>query len=62
MIEEFRDGFGSEQGDTMCENLLNSVEADPDQVWRYCTVVIGLFVLFRTAALFILRRKVTKFF
>jgi hypothetical protein len=62
MIEEFGDGCGSDQGDMMCENLLNAVEADPDKVWWYWTVVLRLFVLFRTAALFNLRRKATKFF
>jgi ABC-type multidrug transport system ATPase subunit len=62
LIEEFGDGCGSEQGDEMCVNLLDSIDADPDEVWWYWFVLICLFALFRTAALFILRRKATKFF
>jgi ABC-type multidrug transport system ATPase subunit len=61
LIEEFED-CGSEQGDMMCEELLKSIEAEPDEMWWYWTVLFGLFAFFRISALFVLRRKATKFF
>lgn len=62
LIEEFGDGCGSAQADMMCEGLLSSVEADPDELWWNWLVVLGLFVFFRLAGLFVLRHKATKFF
>jgi len=46
----------------MCEGLLKSLQASPDEEWWYWTVVGAIFVIFRILALFVLRRKATKFF
>ena len=62
LVEEFGDGCGSEQADVMCEGLLESVEADPDDTWWNWLILVLLFVAFRSLALFVLRQKATKFF
>jgi ABC-type multidrug transport system permease subunit len=62
LVEEFGDGCGGGQADIMCEGLLESIDADPDDAWWYWLVVVGLFLAFRLLALFLLRRKATKFF
>ena len=62
LAEEFGDGCGSEQADENCANLLDTIEADPDEEWWNWLVILGLFVVFRLLALFILRQKAVKFF
>jgi ABC-type multidrug transport system permease subunit len=59
---EFGDGCGSDKADMMCENLLESLDTDPDETWWYWMAMAAIFVIFRSLALFILRRKATKFF
>jgi ABC-type multidrug transport system permease subunit len=62
LIYEFGDGCGGEEADMNCMNLLESVDADPDEEWWYWLVLISLFVFFRTFGLIVLRKKATKFF
>lgn len=62
LVLEFGDGCGSETADIMCENLMESVDADPDESWWYWMAMAAIFVIFRSLALFTLRRKATKFF
>ena len=62
VAEEFGYGCGGGQADTNCENLVDSIGAYPEDTWWNWLVVFTLFVVFRLLALFILRRKATKFF
>lgn len=59
LIEEFEDCAASQVN---CANVLETVNADPDEKWWYWLVLAVLFVVFRLSALFILRLKATKFF
>jgi ABC-type multidrug transport system permease subunit len=45
-----------------CQNVLNDAEADPDDTWWNWLVLVVLFAVFRLMALFVLRKKATKFF
>jgi hypothetical protein len=45
-----------------CWSLLDNVQADPDETLWNWAVLLGLFVVFRLAALYALRKKATKFF
>jgi len=60
VIEEFEacSGPGSEN----CQRIIDSIDAEPDDIWWYWLVLLGLFAFFRVAALLILRKKATKFF
>lgn len=62
VVEEFGDGCGSEPADQNCLNLLNSLDADPDDAWWYWLSMLLLFAFFRLLALFVLRKKANKFF
>jgi ABC-type multidrug transport system permease subunit len=63
MVAEFQDCDPSNpQANDMCNGLLSNVDADPDETWWNWLVLCGLFVVFRLAALVVLRRKATKFF
>jgi ABC-type multidrug transport system ATPase subunit/ABC-type multidrug transport system permease subunit len=69
MIYEFYD-CGSGYQDSVegiratisCNQLLKNVDAVPGDAWWYWIVLAGLFVVFRSMALFVLRKKATKFF
>ncbi|CAJ1961665.1 unnamed protein product [Cylindrotheca closterium] len=60
VLEEFSDCQG-EKASMACDGLINSIEADSDESWWYWLTLAVLFVVFRLLALFILRRKATKF-
>lgn len=62
LVEEFGHGCGGGQADINCQNLLEAIDADPDEIWWNWLMMLALFVFFRLSALFILRRKATKFF
>lgn len=64
VTEEFKDGVcvGGEQAEMNCNNLIESLEAGEDDIWWNWLVMLLLFVVFRVSALYILRRKATKFF
>jgi energy-coupling factor transporter ATP-binding protein EcfA2/ABC-type multidrug transport system permease subunit len=52
-------------GDNMpnyCEETLANSNVDTDDVWWYYLVLLILFIFFRLLALFVLRRKATKFY
>ncbi|CAJ1966242.1 unnamed protein product [Cylindrotheca closterium] len=62
MVEEFGNGCGGGEADAACERVLNSVGASEDETWWNWLILIGLFVVFRLGALFILRQKALKFY
>ena len=62
LVLEFGDGCGGGEADIACENLLKSVDADPDQTWWNWLVLVLLFITFRLLALWILQQKALKFF
>jgi ABC-type multidrug transport system ATPase subunit/ABC-type multidrug transport system permease subunit len=62
LVEEFDGGCGSPEGNIACQGLLKSIEADADDTWWNWLTLIGLFVIFRVGALYVLRQKATKFF
>ena len=45
-----------------CNSLVANIGANPDDTWWYWLILMILFVFFRGLALFVLRRKATKFF
>lgn len=61
MVEEF-DDCGGGDADIACENLLRSVDADPDETWWNWLVLVSLFAGFRLLALRVLQQKALKFF
>ncbi|CAB9512480.1 Putative white-brown complex homolog protein 30 [Seminavis robusta] len=61
MLEEF-DDCGSPAGRANCRLLIESIEADADQVCLYWILLVVLFIVFRVLALAMLRKKATKFF
>jgi hypothetical protein len=44
-----------------CDALLDGIGANPDDTWWYWLVLVGLFVVFRLTALFVLKYKASKF-
>jgi ABC-type multidrug transport system permease subunit len=62
--EEFGEGtcVGGEQANAMCGGLMDSLDANEDDKWWNWVAMLGLFAFFRLLALYILRRKATKFF
>jgi hypothetical protein len=62
LVEEFGAGCPEADGEDPCLNLINGVEADPDETWWNWLVLVALFVVFRLCALAVLQQKATKFF
>ena len=63
MVAEFEDCDPSNpEANDNCNNLLDSVDADPDETWWNWLVLVVLFVVFRLFALIVLRKKATKFY
>ena len=63
LVEEFYNCNPlNEAENNRCNELLENVDADPDETWWNWLVLLLLFVVFRVFALIILRRKATKFF
>jgi ABC-type multidrug transport system permease subunit len=62
LVAEFDRDCGSVEGDRNCKRLLENVGADPDETWWNWIVLVSLFVAFRLIALYILRKKASKFF
>ncbi|KAL3907555.1 MAG: hypothetical protein SGILL_008825 [Bacillariaceae sp.] len=61
LIYEFED-CGGGQADINCANLLDNVNADPDESWWYWLVLVAIFIVMRTVGLVVLRKKASKFF
>jgi len=57
LVEEFND-----QSCPQCLQLLDRINADPDETWWYWLVLVVLFAFFRISAVAVLRQKATKFF
>jgi len=62
LVEEFGDGCPNEDGQDPCKQLLEAVDADPDETWWNWLVLVALFAVFRLCALVVLQQKATKFF
>ena len=62
LVAEFNRSCGSEIGDINCENLLERVNANPDDTWWYWLVLCCLFAALRIMAMAVLRFKATKFY
>jgi ABC-type multidrug transport system permease subunit len=45
-----------------CQDLLNSLSIDSDDVWWYWLALLGLFVALRSSAFILLRRKADKYY
>jgi ABC-type multidrug transport system permease subunit len=45
-----------------CQDLLNSLSIDSDDVWWYWLALLGLFVVLRSSAFMLLRRKADKYY
>lgn len=59
LVAEFGGCVATERN---CGELLDNIDAVPDDTWWYWLVLVLLFVVFRFSALFVLRKKATKFF
>jgi ABC-type multidrug transport system permease subunit len=59
LVAEFKSCAETEPA---CATLLDGVNANPNETYWYWIVLVGLFVVFRIAALLILRHKATIFF
>lgn len=62
LVAEFNQDCGSEEADDNCQSLLDRVSANPDDIWWYWLVLLGLFVIFRLMAVNTLRLKASKFY
>lgn len=49
-------------GSNPCTRILGNAEVDTEEVWWYYLVLLLLFVFFRFFALFILKKKASKFY
>jgi hypothetical protein len=59
LISEFED---CAETSPLCEAVTLNIDADPDEIVKYWGALVGLFAIFRLCALFVLRKKATKFF
>jgi ABC-type multidrug transport system permease subunit len=62
LVAEFDRDCGSDEANKNCQNLLDNVDADPDETWWNWLVLVALFAGFRLLALFVLQRKAAKFY
>ena len=64
VTQEFKDEncVGGDMALQMCGGLMDSIDANEDDIWWNWLVLLGLFVFFRLMALYTLRKKATKFF
>lgn len=63
LVQEFHDCAPEDtETNDKCNNLIEEVDADPDETWWNWLVLVGLFCFFRVMALVILQRKATKFY
>jgi ABC-type multidrug transport system permease subunit len=62
LVAEFDQDCGSPEADANCESILARIDASQNDVWWYWLVLVGLFALFRVGAVFVLRKKATKFY
>jgi len=65
LVAEFEgcaEGDPTDPASRNCGNLLDNIDASPDETWWNWIVLAALFVFFRVLALLVLRKKATKFF
>eukprot|EP00529_Nitzschia_sp_RCC80_P009532 CAMPEP_0113467786 /NCGR_PEP_ID=MMETSP0014_2-20120614/15001_1 /TAXON_ID=2857 /ORGANISM="Nitzschia sp." /LENGTH=765 /DNA_ID=CAMNT_0000360119 /DNA_START=192 /DNA_END=2489 /DNA_ORIENTATION=+ /assembly_acc=CAM_ASM_000159 len=62
MAAEFGNGRCGDNIPNYCEQTLSNANVNTDDVWWYYLVLLLLFLFFRLAALFMLRRKASKFY
>ena len=59
IISEFENCAATEKN---CRMVIANVDANANDTWWYWLVLVLLFVVFRGSALFVLRKKATKFY
>jgi hypothetical protein len=57
MVAEFDRDCGSARGNENCQDLLEAIDAVPEETWWNWIVLVLLFVVFRFTALAILQKK-----
>jgi ABC-2 type transporter len=62
IIEEFQDCSDNITERNNCQNLIDSVRASPNQVPFYVAMLVVYFILFRTIALYLLRKSAMRFY
>jgi hypothetical protein len=62
MIAEFDRDCSSVRGNENCQDLLETIDAVPDETWRSWIVLVRLFVVLRFTALAILQKKGSNFY
>jgi ABC-type multidrug transport system permease subunit len=62
IIEEFYNCSENATEKRNCDNLVENVRADPDEVLFYWSMLVVYFIVFRTLALFLLRKSATRFY
>ena len=62
VVEEFENCSDDPAELINCNDLLQSTNSKPEEVWWYWIALIVLFVIFRLAALFVLQRSALKFY
>jgi ABC-type multidrug transport system permease subunit len=61
LVAEFEDCSDDPVALAQCNELLEGVDADPDETWWNWLVLLALFFVFRLGALAVLRSKAAKF-
>jgi hypothetical protein len=62
MVAEFDRDCGSVRGNENCQDLLDNIDAVPEETWWNWIVLVTLFCFFRVTALAILQKKGSKFY
>ena len=62
LVNEFGECEGGVTAQTLCNVLLDNVDAKSEDAWWYWLVLVAQFMFFRLLALFILHRKAKKFY
>ena len=62
MVAEFDRDCGSVRGNENCQDLLENIDAVPEETWWNWIVLVSLFCFFRFTALAILQKKGSKFY
>ena len=60
LANEFNRYCGSDLANLHCQSVLNNTNVNPDDVWWYWLVLMGIFCVLRLGALIVLRSKAMK--
>jgi hypothetical protein len=50
------------QTSILCQNQLDSLDIDPDDIWWYWLGLLGLFIVMRASALVLLKQKANRYY